>query len=335
MAATSTAKKSSPAPRMPIEDYDRLSVKAIVPHLMDLTGPQLQAVVAHEKAGKNRVTLLQAVRKLELAREAVAHKSAPPSHLSMVEDAIEEAVEVSEDSADESFEGAFDDAFDDELDTTFDDELDTSFDDELDAAFANKIEVRVEDEIDYEVDDFPVVEPIVVAQPASTKRRAIGGVARSATSRSAARAAASEAKAKSKAKAAKTTPEPEALDELEAEAEARPRPPVKAATWEEELRPQLPRRIESSYDLDFEPPVVALAPPIAHEPTSGTVTPILRATGVAKVRKKFESVALVMAAILAILLGLAIGTVLARTGSVSAQPSSPPAVTQTAATPGG
>ena len=85
MAATSTAKKSSSAPaRMPIEDYDRLSVKAILPRLTTLNGPELEAVVAHEKAGKNRVTLLQAVRKVELAREAASLAAAPaePPHRS-------------------------------------------------------------------------------------------------------------------------------------------------------------------------------------------------------------------------------------------------------------
>ncbi len=139
--------------------------------------------------------------------------------------------------------------------------------------------------------------------------------------------------------------------------QARPRPPVKAATWEEELRPQLPRRFQSSAYDELDPPVIALVPPtpdVIPAPTAkapkAPKTPkaaknpqVVLTPKAAKVPKvgvepseksllvrRFESVALVMAAILAILLGLAIGTVLARTGSSDASPT-PTSISQSAA----
>ena len=138
--------------------------------------------------------------------------------------------------------------------------------------------------------------------------------------------------------------------------QARPRPPVKAATWEEELRPQLPRRFQSSAYDELDPPVIALVPdtpavvPAPAKAPKAPKTPkatkdgqVVLTTKAPKVPKvgiepsdksllvrRFESVALVMAAILAILLGLAIGTILARTGSSDASPT-PTSISQTAA----
>jgi hypothetical protein len=122
---------------------------------------------------------------------------------------------------------------------------------------------------------------------------------------------------------------------------SRRKPAVKAPTWEEEVRPQLPKRMTSStYDFDFEPPVVGL-PPAEHDasliplpeatpiPAAGEKVKKLKASRPAQVARKFEHVALVMAAILAVLLGLAIGTVLARTGGNDA--ATPATVTQSAA----
>ena len=120
---------------------------------------------------------------------------------------------------------------------------------------------------------------------------------------------------------------------------------MKAATWEEELRPQLPRRIDVvGLRLDFEPPVVALVRP-PDEPDASLILASTAATPIPAAKaprsswasrpaqvapSKFESVALVMAAILAVLLGLAIGTVLARTGRPTPRPT-PASVTQSAA----
>ena len=300
MAATSTAKKSKTASGgMPIEDYDRLSVKAILPRLTELSAAELQSVVAYEKAGKNRVTLLQGVRKVELAREAAAPPRAPESHLTVVED----------------------------------------------------------------LDDIRDLEaPVVVAQPAPPTPDRIGAAARPAAVRGPRARGKSRSKAKSKAKGPTPVSLPAAdidlehdldLDlevdfetdiDFETESEPAsvaalenkpPRPPVKAATWEEEPRLQLPRRLESSsYDLAFEPSPVALVPPIPDAPSSSTAsTP--RVSGPAKVRRKFEGAVLVMAAVLAILLGLAIGTILARSGTVSAEPVRPTVSTQTAAVQAG
>jgi hypothetical protein len=257
MAAKSTAKKSSPAPtRMPIKDYDRLPIKEILPRLTTLSGPELKVVAAHEKAGKNRVTLLRAVRKVELAREA-APASAPASHLTIVDDGPElVAVPVPE-----------------------------------------------------PVDDLPTLEVTrVTVAPEVAKAKVAPEVAKAA-----------EAKEEKEPKAPHAPKKP------------RPRSAAKHATWEEELRPELPRRIESmAYDLD--PPIIALVPdaPVMDDSTPTAIsTPTL--TGPAKVRRRFEGAALVMAAVLAVLLGLAIGTVLARSGSSTAQSSTPTAVTQSAA----
>ena len=92
MAGTSEAKKASP-PRMPIEDYDGLSIKAILPLLKTLNARELKAVTAYEKAGRNRVTLLRAVRKIELAREAVAPRRPAKTQLTVVEPHVEPVVD--------------------------------------------------------------------------------------------------------------------------------------------------------------------------------------------------------------------------------------------------
>src|SRR5205085_8755807 len=108
MAATSEAKKSN-QPRMPFEDYDGMSIKAILPVLKTLSGRELKAVTAYEKAGRNRITLLRAVRKIELAREAAGPQSPAKARLTVVEEAVEERVEPV-DALDDAFEH-FDDAF--------------------------------------------------------------------------------------------------------------------------------------------------------------------------------------------------------------------------------
>jgi len=299
---------------MPIEDYDRLSVKAILPRLTELSAAELQAVVAHEKAGRNRVTLLQGVRKVELAREAAARRSAPESHLTIVDD-VEEPAEVAfVDDIDDASDVVFVDDIDDASDVVFVDDID----DATDVAFVDDI-------------DEPA-EVAVAAEPAKAKRGRIGAVARPAAGR-AARATAPRATAKSKA----AVPVPEPVSEPVAAKEKKPRPAVKAATWEEEVRLELPRRIEATaaaYELEFEPAPIALVPPVPAAPTSSsTSTP--RVTGPAKVRRKFEGAALVMAAVLAVLLGLAIGTVLTRSGSISAEPAPPAVSVEAGAVPAG
>ena len=327
MAATSTAKKSKTAPAgMPIEDYDRLSVKAILPRLTELSAAELQAVVAHEKAGRNRVTLLQGVRKVELAREAAARRSAPESHLTIVDD-VEEPAEVAfVDDIDDASDVVFVDDIDDASDVVFVDDIDDASDvvfvDDTDDA----TDVAFVDDID------EPAEVAVAAEPAKAKRGRIGAVARPAAGR-AARATAPRATAKSKA----AVPVPEPVSEPVAAKEKKPRPAVKAATWEEEVRLELPRRIEATaaaYELEFEPAPIALVPPVPAAPTSSsTSTP--RVTRPAKVRRKFEGAALVMAAVLAVLLGLAIGTVLTRSGSISAEPAPPAVSVEAGAVPAG
>lgn len=56
--------------RMPIENYDEMTVDEIEPHLADLTVDQLERVAEYEKAHEDRVTLLRAVeRELEDRKE--------------------------------------------------------------------------------------------------------------------------------------------------------------------------------------------------------------------------------------------------------------------------
>ena len=280
MAATSEAKKSSPV-TMPIEDFDRLSIKEILPLLKTLSSGDLKAVTVYEKAGKNRVTLLRGIRKIELAREADAPKKPAKGRLTVVDLDLDWAPDL---------EG-----------------------EPVPAAVAPPVAAPV---------PASVVAPVAEPTPAKAKAKA------KAKTRAVAKA---DAKAQAKAPVVPTemkTP--------------RARPVVKAATWEEEIQPQLPRRFQTSspsWDLDFDAP----APVEPAEPmdlTAPSPTPIAKQAKPAKVGKaapavtgpsiprsrpfqvvkKFENVALVMAAILAILLGLAIGTVLARTGGTDPTP---------------
>jgi hypothetical protein len=346
---------------MPIDGYDRLSIKEIVPRLTTLSGPELKAVAAHEKAGKNRVTLLRAVRKVELDREAAAGKKGgrtkrlavvepenldadhdlapvvsvdannsldPVPYLEVVDGRSMEAgrtaddldaVEMADDFDSDSFEGgsfeggSFEDA--DAYDNSrsfdladFDDDVVDDFDDE--------------DEEDDE-DDATLPE-VIVAEVVAPKKKA--------------------AKAPKAPKAPKVT---KASKPTVAE-KPRPRPPTKAATWEEEVRPQLPRRMEAAavaLEMELEPPVIdhgidmepfendlrAPAGPLGSKGSKTAKASGGLARGPMRAIKKFENVALVMAAILAVLLGLAIGTVLARTGSSEAGQTPASAVSASAA----
>lgn len=347
MAATSTAKKSSSKlAKMPIEDYDRLSVKAIVPRLTELSDRELQAVVTREKAGKNRVTLLQAVRKLELSREAGATRRAPATReLTIVEDLGSVDDLVDEDRVIESLGTAADLVIDDDDDFDIDEDVDIN--DELDLDDDPDIDddPEIDEELDQDhgfglMDDFdkamraledeyendaPVVTPPPVAKRGKKSPKSDPVPAVAAKSRS---------KGKAKAKSA-----PEAKAPVPEGDSKKSRPAVKAATWEEEVRPELPKRIAaaaSAFELDYEPAPMSLVPPLTTENSAKPTTAAPRFARVIKLQKKFEGATLVMAAILAILLGLAIGTILARTGSVSAQPTPASVSTQSApVTPGG
>ncbi len=268
MAATSAAKKASPAP-MPIGDYDQLSIKQVLPLLKTLSSRDLKAVTAYEKAGKNRVTLLRGIRKIELAREAAASRKAPKARLEIVGDepeapAAETVVPV--------------------------------------AAMPVEVEATVE--------------------PAPVERETV--------------------------RLAPVKPAPVR--------KTRTRTALKAATWEQEIEPQLPSHFKTSaaafeFDYDFDAPAtpgppsdddmvapvipVPRAHPTAHGPAHVRAAKPERAprSRPAEMVKRFENVALVMAAILAVLLGLAIGTVLARTGGTDPTPptsASQAAVVQTA-----
>ena len=379
MAATNRAKKSS---TMPIEGYDRLSIREVVPHLTALSGPQLKAVTAYEKAGKNRVTLLRAVRRVELEREAVAaagKKGGRSKRLAVVEPENLDAdhdlapvvsvdannsldpvpyLEVVEDRDSMDAYGAADDlapgdSFEmaDDFDSDFDDDFDRAFESgaiepgaiepgaaaESDAPgddnsrsfdladFDDDVVDDLDDDADDDIEDDDidvdvVPEPVVAVVVAPSK------------------------------KAPKAPKAPKASKPV-VEKKPRSRPAVKAATWEEEVRPQLPRRMEAAavaLEMDLEPPIVQgidmepfeddmrsaptglvgskpLKPGKAPNASAGLASGPLRAI------KKFENVALVMAAILAILLGLAIGTVLARTGSSEAGQTPASAVSASAA----
>ncbi len=352
MAATSDAKKSRPAPAgMPIEAYDRLSVKAILPQLATLSGPELKAVTAHEKSGKNRVTLLRAVRQVELAREAASKRPAPAtSHLTIVETAPEPPDELDIDERDideiEIDEIEIDEIEIDEIEIAeieIDDEADELFAADDDDEYESEAEFQADDELqadddfqadEWQVDDYlddfggpavSVPEPEAVPEPPVRKSRrngTIGGTVRPAS------VGKTRPEAKTKAESA---PAPELTTR-----KARTKAAAKHATWEEEVRPQLPKRIESmAYELD--PPIVALVPDdVEGDRLTPTATPgqAPRTSGTAKVARKFEGAALVMAAILAILLGLAIGTVLARGGSTSAS-GAPPVAAEVVVTPNG
>jgi len=251
MSATSAAKKSAPASKL-IEDFESLPIKEILPLLKTLSSRDLKAVAAIEKAGKNRVTLLRAVRKIELAREAAAPKRPAKKRLTVVDDEIVAPPAV---------------------------------------VSAPAVEVAPEPE---------VPEPVAVID---------------------------------------LDPEPKPVKAPSAK-KPRPRPVVKSATWEEEVQPQLPKRFLSStsgFDIDLDPPTIALVP---SDPEPGlTPAPAKASKGASTISfsrpfqaaKKFENVALVMAAILAVLLGLAIGTVLARSGGTSDAGPAPTSVTSQAA----
>ena len=353
MAATA-AKKSSSAPAgMPIANYDGLSIKEIVPHLVHLTGAELKAVKAHEKAGKNRVTLLRAVRKVELDREAGVQATkaaaratsratsrakakaaakpapipapAPASHLTVVEDDDDDDDIDSFDSFESS--GSHDslDSLDshDSLDSL--DSLDWSDDSDWDVPEEEAVveAVSIDDVDDASYAAYAPAEPVVEVVTEVVVPKTSGSSRKSRSGRA----------------------------------------PVKGVTWEEEIRPELPKRYDMSYDP--EPPIVALVPPEMPElertpmvappktPKAGakaakapkapkaTAQPVLTTTPKAgaqdfsskpKAILRFENVALAMAAVLAILLGLAIGTVLARSGGsdtpTPASAASPAAVVQ-------
>ncbi|HVF14693.1 MAG TPA: hypothetical protein VM942_08845 [Acidimicrobiales bacterium] len=378
MAATSTAKKSRTAPKMPIEDYDRLSVKAILPRLTTLSGPELGAVVAHEKAGKNRVTLLQAVRKIELSREAAAGRTAPVSRKArasrpvrdddtmpvVVAPPVAVAIETVPPAASPSapvrseLDDMHDllddrhDLIDDRHDLVDDNEDIVELDDEFgaDEFGADEFEADEFGADELEAEDVVEEEDLLEAEGAfeasdepDERKDAFDEWEDELAMPVPQPAPVAEVKAKAKAKA-KGAPKPKpkskkasaAAVETAVEEQARTRPPVKAATWEEELRPQLPRRIDSSsHDLDFEPPLVALVPSVPDTQNDYLAEKAARVSGTTKVRRKFEGAALVMAAILAILLGLAIGTILVRTDSVSAQSVPENVATQTASVPAG
>jgi len=268
---------------MPIEGYDQLSVKQILPRLAGLSGPELKAVSAHEKQGKNRVTLLRGVHQIELARAAAARR-APAPHLTVVEAATEptaDFAEIADIDAIEAIEAVDDFEAIDEIDTFGEvDEVDQDEESMSSEGPEALDDERFDDEkLDEELR--PVAAATAAPEVILTK-------------------AAAPVVAKKK---------------------SRSRPAVKHATWEEELRPQLPKRLETTaFEYEYEPPVVGMVPPIEAIPSDAS-TPTPRITGPAKVRRRFEGMALVMAAILAVLLGLAIGTVLARTGGgTTAQP---------------
>ena len=311
MAATSPAKKSSPAShRVPIEGYDRLPVREILPRLTSLNGPELRAVTAYERAGKNRVTLLRAVRKVELARDA-ATPATPASHLTVVEDDMGSAV---------GSEWVLDEP-DADLDEADVDELGDWVDEgEPEAVADGESDDETDGESQWGADDTEIVagSEWSIDDPGTD-----GGWGQVDDPEDE-----DEVESASVPEVAAELPDPHPIAAA-AGKKSRKRPAVKGATWEEELRPQLPRRIEST-SFDLEPPIVALPAP---EPVLNPVAARgkAHATGPAKVRK-FEGPALVMAAVLAVLLGLAIGTVLARSGGTdSAQPA--PVTVEAAAAP--
>ncbi|MEA2827827.1 MAG: hypothetical protein QOG43_2266 [Actinomycetota bacterium] len=359
MAASTRAKKSSTT-SMPIEGYDQLSIREIVPRLTTLSGPELKAVTAHEKAGKNRVTLLRAVRKVELDREALAPKKGgrskrlavvepenldadhdlapivsvdannsldPVPYLEVVEDRhpIDSYGTADDIDAGQSFEMAddFDSDFDADADADSDSDADSESDFESGAHAEPYDNSRSFDLADFDDDfgDEDDVPEVVVAEVVAPPK-----------------------------KAAKAPKAPKASKPIVEKTPPRPRPAVKAATWEEEVRPQLPRRMEAAavklemeleplaieHDIDMEPfehdlrsggPVGSKAPKQGKTPKAAGGL----AAGPLRAIKRFENVALVMAAILAVLLGLAIGTVLARTGSSEARQTPASAVSASAA----
>ncbi|MEA2717098.1 MAG: hypothetical protein QOI99_1415 [Actinomycetota bacterium] len=307
--ATSAAKKAQVSTGMSFDEFDHLSVKAILPRLTALSSAELAALAAHEKAGRNRVTLLQAIRKGQLAREAAASRSTPATHLTMVDEPAEPEVlaapepepeVVSEPKVVSETKSAPKSAPKAKKPRQKRAPKVTA------AALPETPEGEVValDEV-----EFDTVEPVTLQSERVDFETLDFETGDFETD----------------------TPEDAVIPPLPLPAKAktpRPRAAAKAATWEEEPRPQLPRRIDAmGYDLD--PPVIALALDDPAPPANA-----VRASGPAKVRRKFEGAALVMAAILAILLGLAIGTVLARSGSLAA--STPPNVsTATAVAAGG
>lgn len=304
MAATSAAKKSSPA-QMPIEGYDRLPIKEILPLLKALSNRDLKAVAAHEKAGKNRVTLLRGIRQIELAREA-APKGSGKTRLAVVEEAVVE------------------DAVTAEAVTT-----DTPVEDVVTAEtvveVVKPVRSRKSSKPVEAVAQAVVVEPLVVEsldfedETLDVERVEVDPLVFMAD--------ATDVAERVRAKAAPVK-------------KSRSRPPVKAATWEEELRPQLPKRYQSSAFDDLDPPVIAMEDSEPALMPTPAAAPIPSRTAKAtshrpRITKRLESVALVMAAILAVLLGLAIGTVLARTGSSGASPAPTSVAIEAASVPTG
>jgi hypothetical protein len=381
MAATTRAKKSSSTP-MPIDGYDRLSIKEIVPRLATLSGPELKAVAAHEKAGKNRVTLLRAVRKVELDRDAAAQKGTnkgasskrlavvepedldadhdlapivtidannsldPVPYLEVVEQrrTVDSSRTAEELNSSQSYEMA--DDFDNGFDADFGTDADADVDDDDGDADADAYDnsrsfdlADFDDDFDDDDDEDETVAEVVVAEVVAPKRAPKAPKAPKA------------AKATKAAEAAKASIEEPTVETAKA---SRPRPVAKAATWEEEVRPQLPRRMEAAavalemelepqidHDIDMEPyendmrsvPTAPVGGKAAKAAKAGK-TPKAGgglASGPMRAIKKFENVALVMAAILAILLGLAIGTVLARTGTTEARQAPATVVSESAA----
>ncbi len=310
MAATSAAKKSRPASMppgsMPIEDYDRRSIKEILPLLKAFSSQDLKTVTAYEKAGKNRVTLLRGIRKVELDREAAASKRPAKARLAVVEEAVAAVETVSEPAvavakapkAPKTARVAkvAKVAEVDDINATFD--LD-DFDDFDDLDEINEIDaIDAMGAVDDPMDDGRAMDDVDLIDEEIDPVEAVSDVA--------------EVSEAGRATVKATSPK-----------KRRSRPPVKAATWEEELRPQLPKRFQSSAFDDIDPPVIAMeqsSPALIPTPDAA---PISSKTAKAlsfrpRITKRIENAAIVMAAILAVLLGLAIGTVLARSGSSDA-----------------
>lgn len=292
MAATTAANESTPLAGVPIDGYDSLTVKQILPLLGDLTVSELEGVAAYEVEGKNRVTLLRGLRKEAVAREAQEAEEPgddgwrPDGHLTLVGDDGPASKASSRDW--------------DELAET-------------EMWHANDLEFDFE-EPEEDVESDPGGDEAVAPAPTSLSARY-------------------------------------------------------QSTWEEEPVPTLPRRIEFGQSRigsrigEVGPPVIGgdpsyppihSVPPIPEVPAVSSMPdappepppfyeprrrPPARSAktaptpGLLGVLDKFHGAALVMAAILAILLGLAIGTILARTGGTSAQPV--PASAATSPTPAG
>ena len=278
--ATTPAKKSSSAARLPIADYDRLSIKQILPLLMTLSGPELKAVTKYEKSFKNRVTLLRAVRKVELAREATIQ--APASHLSVVDD--DEELDGGSEWADEptSVGSGSDWADDDEDDEAgsgggwIEDEpattsgsgwahgdADSGSDSDADSEWAAP-GYETGSGTEWGLDDFG---PDFAADP---EPQVVAKVESDFEPKPEPDFDSESAPESEQVAVASAIPAPPAILPS-APKRRRNRQAAKAATWEEEPRVQLPRRFESS-SLDLEPPVIAIVPEVAEAPMPFKVT---------------------------------------------------------------